>query len=211
MTLWELIAAAVVIIALGILTVLVFFPSSSTSKKKHKKGKQPAEADLNEAVGENILHIFDDRYREELKNRGRLQFQEVLTQNAMFLQQDLRLTASQLNEYVQGEISKKLQEEFAKYDQAIDDAKNIALSSIQKINKAIEEGRQILDQQIEKELAQSKQRIIQHFETNMAEIVNHYILTAIGGQIDLNSQLEFILADLEANKKAIIEDITNGA
>ena len=45
----------------------------------------------------------------------------------------------------------------------------------------------------------------------MAEIVNHYILEAIGNQIDLSDQLEFILADLEANKKSIVEDITDGA
>ena len=39
------------------------------------------------------------------------------------------------------------------------------------------------------------------------EIVNHYVLAAIGNQIDLNDQLEYILGELEANKKAIIEDI----
>jgi hypothetical protein len=208
MTLWELIAAVVVIIGLGIVTIMVFFPRGS---KKPKTLKGAAQQNLDQDVEENILHIFDDRYREELKNRGRLQFQQIISQNTMFLQQDLRLTASELNEYVKAEISRKLQDEFKKYDQAIDDAKNIAMDSIERINKAIEQGRQILDQQIEKELADSKQRIIKHFEANMAEIVNHYILTAVGGQIDLNSQLEFILADLEANKSAIIEDINNGA
>ena len=45
----------------------------------------------------------------------------------------------------------------------------------------------------------------------MADIVNHYVLAAVGNQIDLNDQLEYILGDLEANKKAIIEDIQNGA
>ena len=45
----------------------------------------------------------------------------------------------------------------------------------------------------------------------MTDIINHYVIAAIGNQIDLNDQLEFILADLESNKQAIIEDITNGA
>ena len=45
----------------------------------------------------------------------------------------------------------------------------------------------------------------------MAEIVNHYILEAIGTQIDLDDQLEYIMSDLEANKKAILEDIEHGA
>ena len=45
----------------------------------------------------------------------------------------------------------------------------------------------------------------------MADIINHYVLAAVGNQIDLTDQLEYILHDLEANKEAIKEDIRNGA
>jgi hypothetical protein len=45
----------------------------------------------------------------------------------------------------------------------------------------------------------------------MAGIFNHYIVKAIGDQIDLSDQLDFILSELESNKDAIIEDIKNGA
>jgi translation initiation factor 6 (eIF-6) len=44
----------------------------------------------------------------------------------------------------------------------------------------------------------------------MADVVNHYVLAAIGNQISLDDQLEYILGELEENKKAIIEDITRG-
>jgi hypothetical protein len=44
----------------------------------------------------------------------------------------------------------------------------------------------------------------------MASIVNHYVLKAIGNQIDLTDQLDFILNELETNKKDIIEDVKNG-
>jgi hypothetical protein len=45
----------------------------------------------------------------------------------------------------------------------------------------------------------------------MAEIVNHYVVAAIGEQIDLTDQLEYIIGSLNANKKDIVEDIKNGA
>ena len=109
------------------------------------------------------------------------------------------------------EITKKLQEEFAKYEQSINDAKQLAMDSIQKTNAAVEEQRQTLSVQVQKEYLDEKTRLIRQFEVNMAEIVNHYVLSAIGNQIDLSDQLEFILSDLEANKKAIIEDIIHGA
>lgn len=159
----------------------------------------------------DVEHIFNEEFREELRNRGRLHFEKIIGENAMFLQQDLRLTTSQLNEYMKTEVTRKLTEEFDKYEQSISDAKQLAIDSIQKTNAAIDEQRALMGQQVQKEIVAEKQQMVQRFEQNMTDIINHYVLAAIGDQIDLNDQLEFILADLEANKEAIIQDIVNGA
>ncbi|HVV66823.1 MAG TPA: hypothetical protein VHB72_01975 [Candidatus Saccharimonadales bacterium] len=164
-----------------------------------------------EAAQDDVEHIFNDEFRQELRNRGRLHFEKIIGENAMFLQQDLRLTTSQLNEYMKDEITQKLKEEFDKYEQSIMDAKELAIQSLQKTNDAIDEQRRVLGEQVSKELDAEKAQLIEHFQANMAEIINHYIMAAIGDQIDLNDQLEYILADLEANKKAIVEDIHSGA
>ena len=47
-----------------------------------------------EAAERDVEHIFNDEFREELRNRGRLHFEKIIGENAMFLQQDLRLTTS---------------------------------------------------------------------------------------------------------------------
>lgn len=157
-----------------------------------------------------VEHIFNDEFREELKNRGRLHFEKVIGENAMFLQQDLRQTTSQLNDYMRAEITRTLQEEFKKYEQSISDAKQLALDSIDKTISTIEQQRQLLQTQLQTQSEAQKARIIAAFETEMAGIVNHYVLQAIGDQIDLSNQLEYILAELEANKAAIVEDIKRG-
>jgi hypothetical protein len=156
-------------------------------------------------------HIFDDKFREELRNRGRLHFEKIIGENAMFLQQDLRLTTSQLNDYMKQEITQKLREEFAKYEESIMDAKQMAIDSIQKTNQAIDDERGALLQQIGQQLAQEKARQMRAFEENMTDVINHYLMAAIGNQIDLSDQLEYILTNLETNKQAIVEDIKNGA
>ncbi len=177
-----------------------------------KTGKNKSGSDiLTDKAEQDVEHIFNDEFREELRNRGRLHFEKIIGENAMFLQQDLRLTTSQLNEYMKAEITRKLQEEFAKYEESITDAKQLAIEAITKTQEAIEQQRQIMSQQIQQEIANERTRMVKQFESNMADIVNHYVLAAIGDQIDLNDQLEFILNDLEANKDAIIRDITNGA
>lgn len=178
--------------------------------KKNSGSKNPDQL-LTESAEADVEHIFNDEFREELRNRGRLHFEKIIGENAMFLQQDLRLTTSQLNEYMKAEITRTLQEEFAKYEESITDAKQLAIGAITKTQEAIEQQRQMMGQQIQEEAAKEKALLIKRFEENMADIINHYVLAAIGDQIDLNDQLEFILNDLKQNKDAIIKDITGGA
>jgi F0F1-type ATP synthase membrane subunit b/b' len=129
----------------------------------------------------------------------------------MFLQQDLRQTTTQLNDYMRAEITRTLQEEFKKYEQSIVDAKQIALDSIEKTVATIEQQRQFLEQQMKSETDAQKKHLVERFEAEMATIVNHYVQQAIGNQIDLSEQMDFILGEMQANKPAILEDIKRGS
>ncbi len=205
MTIWWLIFILSLILAsgLGFIWVILHVGNDRVHKKKVDSYQQLAARD--------VEHIFNDEFREELRNRGRLHFEKILGENAMFLQQDLRLTTAQLNDYMKDEISRELKEAFANYEQAITDAKQLAVDSITKTKTAIDEQREALGSQLQKEIIDEKARRIGAFDAHMAEVVNHWIVQAIGNQIDLNDQLEYILGELDTNKAAIIEDIQNGA
>jgi hypothetical protein len=196
-------------ILIAILLWLIFRLNSPKSPSQREK--ETNQDPYNLQAAEAVKTIFNDEFREELRNRGRLYFEKIINENAMFLQQDLRLTTAQLNEYMKDQITKKLQEEFSKYEQSITDAKQLALDSISKTQNIIEEQRNALSKEVKDELTKNKEQLIKNFEEHMSDIVNHYVLAAIGDQIDLSDQLEFILNDLEANKHAIIEDIRDGA
>jgi hypothetical protein len=208
MTIWWLALILATLGSVGIAFVWLAVRIGNTGGGKTVKDLSDP---LEDAADRDVQHLFNEAFREELRNRGRLHFEKIIGENAMFLQQDLRLTTSQLNEYMKTEITAKLKEEFGKYEQSIMDAKQLAVESIQKTNTAIDEQRQLLSQQVQKEILAAKEETIKRFESNMADIVNHYVLAAIGNQIDLHDQLEYILGELEANKKAIIEDIKSGA
>jgi len=206
MTIWWLIFILVAIGSAGIGFIWLAVHIGHGGAKA-KKGPDSYE----DAAEQDVEHIFNEEFREELRNRGRLHFEKIIGENAMFLQQDLRLTTSQLNEYMKTEISSTLKEEFNKYEQSIMDAKQLAIESIQKTNDAIDEQRELLGQQVQHEISKEKEQMLKRFEENMAEIINHYVMAAVGNQIDLTDQLEYILNDLEANKKAIMEDVRSGA
>lgn len=210
MTTWWLIAV-VAVLACNVIAVIWLAMRSSRAKRAANKPGRAVDESLEQAAKQDVERIFNDEFRQELRNRGRLHFEKIISENAMFLQQDLRLTTSQVNEYMKSEITSKLKEEFSKYEESIMDAKNLALAALGKTNDSIEEQRKVLSREVEESLRVEKAHLLKQFETNMAEIVNHYVLAAIGNQIDLNDQLEYILGELEANKQAIIEDIQNGA
>lgn len=205
MNIWLLILILVSILALGSAFIWLAVQISAS----RKPAKSLAES-LQEAAEEDVDHIFNEEFREELRNRGRLHFEKILGENAMFLQQDLRLTTSQLNESMQQEMTKELKAAFASYQSAIADAKQLAIESIEKTKTAIDEERGALVGQLEKEVAEEKERRVKQLEARMAQVLNHYLLAAIGNQIDLSDQLEYILSELETNKAAILEDIRSG-
>lgn len=176
----------------------------------HQRPGKAAGTGIQSASEKDVEHIFNDEFREELRNRGRLHFEKVIGESAMFLQQDLRQTTSQLNDYMRGEITHTLQAEFKKYEQSITDAKQLAVDSIEKTITTIEQQREFLGRQMQTQYEDQKNHIIARFESEMATIINHYVLRSIGNQIDLSDQLDYILAELESNKKAILEDITHG-
>lgn len=205
MTIWWLLLILVAILSLG--SGFIWLALQLAGNKKPGNSL----ADTMDGAEKDVEHIFNDEFREELRNRGRLHFEKILGENAMFLQQDLRLTTSQLNEYMKGEISRELKEAFVNYQGAITDAKQLAIESIEKTKVAIDEERKSLVAQLEKEVAEEKERRIKQFEERMSEIINHYVLEAIGNQIDLGDQLEYILAEMESHKAAILEDVRNGS
>lgn len=198
-----LIVGSLVSATLAFIWVAVRMGGSPAATKEQK--------DMGSVAEVAVAQIFNDEFREELRNRGRLHFEKIIGENAMFLQQDLRLTTSQINEYMKQEITKTLKDAFGEYEESIKDAQEVALDSINKTKQSLEQQRELMRQQLSEAVEQEKQTIIGRFEDNMAEIVNHYVVSAIGDQISLEDQLEYILSELEHNKKAIIEDIKSGA
>ena len=202
----------IILIIIGAITgivIFVIYKSSSEGSKKKTNGNHID--DLTDKAKTDVEHIFNDEFREELRNRGRLHFEKIIGENAMFLQQDLRLTTSQLNDFMKNEVTRVLKEEFAKYEESINDAKQLAIDSIQKTQDTIEQQRELLSAQLTEQLTSEKSRTLARFEGRMADVVNHYVLEAVGDQIDLSEQLDFILSQLEDNKEAIMRDIKDGA
>lgn len=210
MTIWWLafILGSLAAVFLGFVWVIVALNRLGSGGVGNSK---KSVTDLNKAYSdiaeEDATHLFNKEFREELRNRGRLRFEKIIDENAMFLKQDLDMTISQLNEYLKQQISDKLDTEFADYSRAMKEAQELALSTLQKTAADVEAQRQHMAAALEKSTQEHEAKIMKVYEENMAKIVEHYVLESLGDQFDLQAQLPYILAQMEANKQNIAEDM----
>lgn len=151
--------------------------------------------------------IFTEEYREHLRQRGAARFEKTLDQNATFLQQDLHSIGEEVTEFIKERASDILKEEFSDQKQSVATAQQHMANAFAKIDQQIADYQKNMSEQFEKELAHEKERRMDRFVDNMAEIVTAHVQHTLGEQLDVGEQMQFIIANLDANKQAIIEDI----
>lgn len=151
--------------------------------------------------------LFDDEFRAKLRERGVLRFEKTLDQHAAFLQQDLRRISDDVSEHIKQQVEDILKEEFTDQKQSVATAQAHMTETFAKVDHAIAQYQKTMTEQLKEELAAEKQRRLDRFADNMAEVVNHHVQQTLGTHMEVGEQVEFILRNLEDNKTAIIEDI----
>lgn len=210
MTIWWLafILGSLIAVFLGFLWVAMKLNAlQGGGKKDGKKSVKDLDKAYSDLAEEDINHLFNKEFREELRNRGRLRFEKIVDDNAMFLKQDLDLTMSQLNEYMKRKISAKLEGEFAVYSKAMKEAQELTLGTLQKTAEELEQQRKELKDALTMSMTAHEADLLKGFEANMAQVVEHYVLQSLGEQFDMKAQLPYIMAQMEEHKKEMMEDM----
>lgn len=76
-------------------------------------------------------------------------------------------------------------------------------SSVNALQKQHEELGHMIDRNVENQEAM----IIELFENNLAQVVEHYLLKSLGESADIKTQMPTIMAHLEDNKKDMMDDM----
>lgn len=93
--------------------------------------------------------------------------------------------------------------QIAELQQAHDTALKSLMASVQ----ALEQQHQQLGAQLQKNVTDQEAMLVDAFEQNMAQIIEHYLLGALGDQYDLKAQLPSIIKQMQDNKQAIVDDM----
>lgn len=90
---------------------------------------------------------------------------------------------------------------------ALKQAHDAAIASLMESVQALEQQHQQLGAQLQKNVVEQETMLVDAFEQNMAQIIEHYLLGALGDQYDLKAQLPSIIKQMEVNKQAIVDDM----
>lgn len=163
----------------------------------------------------------------ELKTQLSKKFDEQFSQYGAQMQEAQNLTLKSLNRSVQGlqeqhqRMSAELQKNIAEQEKvtltafeenrarmvAVQEAQDLALQSLNSSVEALQQQHQQLAQSLKENAAKQEASMIEMFEQNMAQVVEHYLLGALGDQYDIKAQLPSIIKQMEAQKEAIVEDL----
>jgi len=90
---------------------------------------------------------------------------------------------------------------------AIRQSQDTTLQTLISTTESLQRSFQQLSSTVQKNVEMQESLLVKGFEENMGRIIEHYLLTAVGDQFDLKSQLPSIIQRMENNKQAILDDI----
>lgn len=145
-------------------------------------------------ANDEVAHLFDDAFREELKERGRLYFERVINENAALFKQDLDATVAHINTELRQHAARQLDDQFtqinkvnaelrehvrqqfddqfAEFSKTTKDAQTMALDALAKSAKVIEEQHMQLSASLEKSVANQDAVIASAVEENRSHIAS---------------------------------------
>lgn len=133
----------------------------------------------------------------------------TMTHNA----QDLQVQHKQLSETLAHNVSSQEALLHTAFEEnkaqivAMKDAQNTALQWLNYTAQELQTQQKQIAENVQKNATAQEKALVDGFQSNMAQIVEHYLLGALGDQYDLKAQLPSIVKQLEANRQTIVDDI----
>lgn len=166
---------------------------------------------VNNELKEHVSKQLDERFAEYDKTMKEAQGMALasLTRSAEALEKQHQQLSGVLEKSVadQGAMLTSVFQGTSARIIATKEAQDAAIQTLTTSVQALQEQQQQLSAMLQQGIAKQQEMMIATFEDNMAQIVEHYLLGALGDQYDMKAQLPSIIKQMEENKQAIADDM----
>ncbi len=168
-------------------------------------------AQVNQELKEHTAKQLQDQFDEYTKTLKDAQEQALksMTESTETLKQqhDELRTALQKNVKDQQDLLHNVFEDNKTQIASMKEAQDAALKWLNQSAQALNDQYQNISTTLQKNVASQEDMLVGAFQGNMAAIIEHYLLGALGDQYDLKAQLPAIIKQMDANKDAIVDDM----
>lgn len=168
-------------------------------------------AKANTQLKEHIASQLDQQVAQnnELMKDAQEQALQTLTHSAETLQERHQQLTQSVEKSIadqQAALADALEETKTQIA-AMQEAQAQTLQWLNQSTQSMQEQHRQLTEALQKNVLAQELMLVNAFEENMAQIIEHYLLGALGDQYDLKAQLPSIIKQMEANKQAIVDDM----
>lgn len=162
-------------------------------------------------VNTELTKQIDDQfveYGKAMKNS-----QDAALQSMEKREQALEDQHKQLSEKLQKSIADQEQVLVGLYKEnmariaAMQEAQSVAVQMLNNSVQSLQQQHQQMSDMLQKSVSNQESMIISAFEQNMAAVIEHYLLGALGDAYDLSAQLPSIIKKMEEIKPAMVDDM----
>ncbi|HEX7484443.1 MAG TPA: hypothetical protein VF281_04830 [Candidatus Saccharimonadales bacterium] len=157
-----------------------------------------------------MIGVFEENKARMIKTQGA---QEMVLQSLQTSAQSSQQQSQQINASLEKTIAdqsallvKVFKDNEARIA-ATKEAQDAALQTLNASAQALGQQYQQLSATLQQSVADQKTLLVGAFESNMAQVIEHYLLGALGDQYDMKAQLPMIIKQMETNKQEIMDDM----
>ncbi len=188
-----------------------FTSAFETNATAFKEDLEKTSARISVELKEHMAQRLDDLFVEN--GKAMKDAQDLATQAVTRSTEALQQQQKQLGDDMQRDIAEQralLKAAFDENKAHVEAMRQTQAAAVEWLNKsaqAMQEQHQQLLEAMRQDVANQQKMVMEAFDANMAQVVEHYLLDALSDQYDLKAQLPSIIKQMEANKQAMADDI----
>jgi hypothetical protein len=180
---------------------------SESFKKELDATIKKANSQLRVHIAKQLFEQFEDS--DKALKSAQAESLTALNRNVQSLEKqyaDLGKTLEKTVNRQSAMFTRTFEENMARM-KTMQEAQEAALRSLNRNVEMLELQQQQLSAMLKNNVAKQEAVLIEVFEENMAQVIEQYLISIIGDHFDLKSQLPLIIDRMEADKKALLDDM----
>lgn len=158
---------------------------------------------------ETMESVLSEEFLNQLRNNAQLQLNNTIKSMDKQLQQALRQSYQQLINNIEKQAAQIINGELDSYRKTIAEARTSASNVSKEAEKQIVEIRESVQKEAKEAVYEEKQQLLKRIDDKLSDTIVYYLADALGEHVDLGSQKDYILNQLENHKEEIKQDIND--